>query len=220
MLQKIHIIAISKHQNNELEMYTYNNGIVSLYSRNGIYGSHWNYEDKINQIAMMVDEGKLEWADIWIDDGQTITRQGENILINGNEVKLFSRLSKANFAQIGPVTSKIYNEYIRSSGKDTTGFKKIIKETFTEGFFTKKVSDIIEDIYDYPIEESSLNNLDRQIIVRVKIEGYSFIINFIKNILSSDLKVKCEYCEKFLSRVFLLESQNFIKVETDNIIII
>jgi hypothetical protein len=75
------------------------------------------------------------------------------------------------------------------------------------------MSEIIETSFDIPLEEIDLNVLDKQIIVRTKIEGRKFIINFIKNLLHTDDDEKEEYCAIFFSRLFMLESQNFIKVE-------
>ena len=215
-MNKVNVIAISKSLNSSdgLDVYVYEEGNIYLYSKNNLIKIKWDYQDKIHEIAFEVDEGTLEWVDIWITNGQQISRNGSIILLDNKKVKPFKKLSKDEFAKIGPVTSKIFNEFLRSRDIGNEDLRRFTKESFDEGFFTKTIADIMEYVHDYCMEESDLNNLDKQIIIRAKIEGYKFIIDFMKNLLANSNRGD-EFCQKFLTRVFMLESQNFIKVDTE-----
>lgn len=209
------MIAISKEFNSskELDVYVYKNGKIFLYSPQWDLEINWDYEEKIEELVFKVEDGILEWVDIEIEDGQEITREGNKIFIQGSIIEKFKRLTDETFAIIGPVTSKIYNEYVRSREKGHEETREFFKDSFSQGSFTKQIADIVETSFDIPLEEVDLNSLDKQIIVRVKIEGRKFIINFVKNLLHSDDPEKEEYCAIFFSRIFMLETQNFIKVE-------
>lgn len=214
ILSRLHVIAVSKELNRskELDIYVYSENKIFSYSPQWELEISWPYFAKIREIAQEVDEELFDWVDFYIKDGQEITRKDDKIFIDGKKVNPFRRLSKENFSNIGIVTSKIYNEFLRSREKSEDDTKEFLKDVFEQGFFSKEISDIIEAGFEHIIEVEDLNNLDKQIIVRTKIEGYQFIINFIKNILHNKGKRRIEFCEIFMSRVFMLESQNFIKV--------
>lgn len=209
----LHVIAISKPSIflKELEIFICLEERIYSYSSQLELEINWNYADKIKEIAVNVDKGKLEWADVWIEEGQEISYKGKDYYIDGEKIELIKRLSKEKFASIGPITAKIYNEYMRSNNKGEDVLREILRENFESELFTTKISEIVETEFEIAVEVEDLNNLDKQIIVRSKIEGYKFIINFIKNILHSRIEEKYEFCEMFFSRVFMLESQNFIR---------
>lgn len=215
ILEKLHVIAISKKLNssNELDVYVYKDDKIFLYSPQWELEINWNYEEKVEELVFEVENNRLDWTDIEIQDGQEIKKQGNKFLVDNKRIEAFKRLTDETFAIIGPVTSKIYNEYVRSREKGHEGTRKFFKDSFNEGLFTKQMSDIVETSFDIPLEEVDLNSLDKQIIVRTKIEGRKFIINFVKNLLHSNDSEKEEYCAIFFSRLFMLETQNFIKVE-------
>lgn len=215
ILGKLHIIAISKKLDlsGELGVYAYKNGKVFLYSPQWDLETNWPYKDKIVDISFMADDEIVDWVDIWIEDGQEIKRQGSHIYIDGNRVVTFKRLTDETFSIISPVSAKLYNEYTKSRNKGNNETRNFLKETFDEGLFTKEIAEIIEDNFDTVIGINELNSMDKQIIVRTKIEGYRFVINFIKNLLHSGVEEKEDYCETFFSRVFLLETQNFIELK-------
>lgn len=210
----LHAIAVSKelNSNKELDVFVYKDNRIYLYSPQWELEISFPYDEKIRELASQVDRGELDWIDLLIEDGQEIIRRGKNFFVDGKAVKPFRRLSNQKFASVGPVSSKIFNEFLRSQEKGEKDIREILLDSFEDGLFSSQISNMVEFYYQAPIEIDEFNNLDKQIIVRIKIEGYKFIINFIKNILKTDLKEKIQYCETFLSRVFILESQNFIKV--------
>lgn len=214
MVAKLHVIAVSKIFNlhNEPEIYVYKDKKIFSYSPQWELEIWWDYSDKIKEIAMNVDKGLLQWIDFYIEEGQEIEARGQNFYIENKKVEVIKRLSEDKYTNIGAVTTKIFNEFLRSREKEEEEVKEYLKEGFEKGLFTSVISDIVEFSHQNELEPGDLNNLDRQIVVRTKIEGYDFIVNFIKNILHSGVAEAVELCEMFMSRVFLLESQNYIKL--------
>jgi len=213
-LEQLHVIAISKRRNSnkEFDIYVYLNDKIYLYLPQWELDTFWDYNEKIRKIAIDVDKKLIEWVDFFIEDGGEITKQGNNLYVNGKKVEPFRRLSSQVYANIGLMSTKIFNEFMCSKEVTNNEDKEFLKESFDNGVFLRQISDIVEFNYQHALEINDLNNLDKQIIIRTKIEEYNFIINFLKNILHSNAIEKIDYCIMFLSRVFILESQNFIKI--------
>jgi hypothetical protein len=214
LLSRIHIIAIPAHRiiSRELEGYVHDNDKIYLYHHEWEFEFTWEYASKIIDIAKQVDEEKLEWCDLWINDGDIIERKGQDLLIAKQQVPPFTKLSKEKFANVGLITSKIYNEFLRSKEVEEKEVKDFLKESFENGIFARYITDILEESFTGNVVVEQLNNLDKQIIVRTKIEGFRFITNFAKNILKSKVKNKIELCNLFFGRVFMLETQNYINL--------
>ncbi len=213
-MEELYAIAVSKelNSNNELDIYVYKDNRIYLYSPQWELDTSWNYDEKIKDIALDVDDGLLDWVDVYIEDGQEITVADNQFYINDQKVEPFKRLSEDIFANVGVVSAKIYNEFLASKDSYGEHERNFLKESFEDGLFLREISNIIETEYQSPIETNELNDLDKQIIIRTKIEGYNFAVNFVKGLLQSELEEKEDYCIMFLNRVLMLESQNFIKL--------
>lgn len=198
--------------NREADAYIYLEGKIYAYFPQWELDTCWEYDKKIKEIAVNVDKGLLEWIDLYINDGQEIMQKGGKIYVDSKKAEAFRRLSSDVFANISLMSSKIFNEFMYSKELTNEEDKEFLRNSFDEGLFLRQISDMVESRYQTALETNELINLDKQIIIRTKIEGYQFIINFLKNILHSNANEKLDYCVMFLSRVFILESQNFIKV--------
>lgn len=213
-MELLQIIAISKKQNHnkEWQIYAYKDNRIYLYSPQWELDTSWGYDSKIKNIAIDVDNEVLEWVDLYIEDGQEISKTNGEYFIDNQKAEPFRRLTSDVFANVGIISAKIYSEFLISKDSDDAGEKEFLKECFEDGLFLKEISDIIESDFQTPIEISELNDIDKQIIIRTKIEGYDFVIQFIKGLINSEFEEKQDYCIMFLNRVIMLESQNFIKL--------
>lgn len=205
----LHVIALSK---NEQNICIYKDDKIYVHSPKDGTNKSFDYQEKIREIALGVDKGLYEWVDLNIENGQKISMYEGKYSIDQKQVQPFNKLSEEEFSNIGAVTTKIYSEFLCSKEKEQSGLREILKMAHEEGAFTNQISNIVENYYQQIIEPSDLGNLDKQIIIRIKIEGYKYIINFMKNILESGHEKRYEYCDMFMSRVFVLESQNYIKL--------
>jgi hypothetical protein len=157
----------------------------------------------------VVKEGKYEWTDFYIEEGQIIGRDYDfNILVDGRVIEPFTKLQMQNPGKISDLTLKLFNEFLKTCNKDNRDMVEALKISFQDGFFRKEVDDIVKNDV---VKE--LSNLDKEIIIRTKIEGQRYIVKYVKELLVSDNYDKYIDINYFFRRLFNLEIYQYISLE-------
>jgi hypothetical protein len=165
------------------------------------------YEGYIDVVDHAVKEGKYEWADFNIKQHSFIDKDFDgNIIIDKSVVEPFKTLDDTGNKEISNRILTLFNEFLRHCNKDNLEMVEALNICLKDGFFRKEVNEIVEnDIMD------KLSNLDKEIIVRSKIEGTKYITNYVKRLLKSSAHDKYIDINYFFRRIFNLERFNYIK---------
>ena len=131
-----------------------------------------------------------------------------NIVIDTNIKETFTRFDVENRSTISNLTLKLFNEFLKTCNKENRDMVEALKISFKDGFFRKEVEDIVKND-----ELNELSNLDKEIIVRSKIEGQKYIIKYVKELLSSANYDKYIDINYFFRRLFNLEIFNYIEFD-------
>lgn len=168
-----------------------------------------DYQNYIATIEHAVKEGKYEWADLTINEGQIIARDYDyNILVDNNIVDLFEKNKTQKVGTISNLTLKLFNEFLKTCNKDNRDMVEALKISFQDGFFRKEVEEIVKND-----SITELSNLDKEIIVRAKAEGEKYIIRYVKMLLGSESYDKYIDINYYFRRLFNLEIYQFISFE-------
>lgn len=187
----------------------YKDGQVHIYSALGELISPKNYSTYIDTIEHTIKEGRYEWTDFTIEEGQIIGRDYDyNILVDNKIVEPFTKLQTQQPGIISNLTLKLFNEFLKTCNKDNHDMVEALKISFSDGFFRKEVEEIVKN--DVITE---LSNLDKEIIVRTKVEGQGYIVKYVKRLLSSDSYDKYIDINYFFRRIFNLEIYQYICIE-------
>lgn len=187
----------------------YRDGQVYIYNTSGELLSPKEYPSYIETVEHAIKEGRYEWTDFYIEEGQVIARDYDyNILVENKVIEPFEKLQTQNTGIISNLTLKLFNEFLKTCNKDNKDMVEALKISFQDGFFRKEVEDIVKnDVIN------ELSNLDKEIVVRTKIEGQGYIVKYVKQLLSSDNYDKYIDINYFFRRVFNLEIYQYILLE-------
>lgn len=187
----------------------YKDGKVYVYDTFGNLLAPKDYNTQINVIEHAVKEGKYEFTDFLIEEGQIIARDYDyNILVDSNIIDTFDKDKVQKISAISNLTLKLFNEFLKTCNKDNKDMVEALKISFQDGFFRKEVEDIVKN--DVITE---LSNLDKEIIVRSKIEGEKYIVKYVKKLLTSESYDKYIDINYYFRRLFNLEIYQYIAFE-------
>ena len=214
-LSKIKIIAveipflISYLPVEPIHACAYKDGQVYIYDTFGNLVAPKDYSKYIATIEHAIKEGKYEWTDFTIDEDQIIARDYDyNILVDNNIIEPFTKVQAQRQGTISNLTLKLFNEFLKTCNKDNKDMVEALKISFQDGFFRKEVEEIVKN--DVITE---LSNLDKEIVVRTKIEGEKYIIKYVKYLLSSESYDKYIDINYYFRRLFNLEVYQYILFE-------
>lgn len=184
---------------------------VYIYDTYGNTVSPKEYGSYIDTVENVIKEGRYEWTDFVIDEGQIISRDYDyNILIDNKIIEPFTKLQMQKPGMISNMTLKLFNEFLKTANKDNTDMVEALKISFSDGFFRKEVEDIVKNDV---IKE--LTNLDKEILVRCKVEGHKYVVKYVKKLLSSENYDKFIDINYFFRRLFNLEIYQYLSFEND-----
>lgn len=187
----------------------YKDGQVYIYDTFGNLVAPKDYSKYIATIEHAIKEGKYEWTDFTIDEDQIIARDYDyNILVDNNIIEPFTKVQAQRQGTISNLTLKLFNEFLKTCNKDNKDMVEALKISFQDGFFRKEVEEIVKN--DVITE---LSNLDKEIVVRTKIEGEKYIIKYVKYLLSSESYDKYIDINYYFRRLFNLEVYQYILFE-------
>lgn len=187
----------------------YKDGQVYIYDTFGNLAVPKDYKKYISTIEHAIKEGKYEWSDFSIEEGQIIARDYDyNILVDNNIIEPFAKVQSQRQGTISNLTLKLFNEFLKTCNKDNKDMVEALKISFQDGFFRKEVEEIVKN--DVITE---LSNLDKEIVVRSKIEGEKYIIKYVKGLLSSSSYDKYIDINYYFRRLFNLEIYQYISFE-------
>lgn len=187
----------------------YKDGKIYIYDKSGNLLAPKEYSQYIDTVEHTIKQGKYEWVDFSIREGQIISRDYDyNILVDDKVVEPFTKLEKHKPGAISNITLKLFNEFLKTCNKDNKDMVEALKISFNDGFFRKEVEEIVKND-----ELEELSNLDKEIIVRCKIEGQNYIVKYVKKLLNSDNYDKYIDINYFFRRLFNLERYKYISFE-------
>lgn len=214
-MSNLHVIAveipflISYLPVEPVQACVYKEGKVYIYDTYGNIVSPKEYGSYIDTVEHVIKEGRYEWADITIEEGQIIARDYDyNILVDNKVVEPFTKLQMQKPGSISNLTLKLFNEFLKTANKDNKDMVEALKISFSDSFFRKEVEDIVKNDV---IRE--LSNLDKEIVVRCKVEGQSYIVKYVKKLLSSENYDKFIDINYFFRRLFNLEIYQYLLLE-------
>lgn len=214
-MSKLHVIAveipflISYLPVEPVQACVFKDGKVYIYDTYGNIVSPKEYGSYIDTIEHVIKEGRYEWTDFIVDEGQIISRDYDyNILVDNKVLEPFSKLQTQNPGIISNMTLKLFNEFLKSANKDNKDMVEALKISFSDGFFRKEVEDIVKNDV---IRE--LSNLDKEILVRCKVEGQIYIVKYVKKLLTSENYDKFIDINYFFRRLFNLEIYQYLLFE-------
>lgn len=165
------------------------------------------YFPDFNGLKYLINKNKYEWADFYIEKGQLITRDIHgNIIVEGRIIDPFLPFENGK-GTISDISVKIYYEFLKTVNKGNSQALSILKNSYESGELKKNIERIVGNA---PFKE--LNNIDKEMIVRTKIDGYQYIINAVKEILKKNDYYKLDEIHYLFSRLFKLEKNNYVEL--------
>lgn len=210
-MDSLRIIAVqfpfqeSFFENQGVQACVYNNNFIYVYDKYGQFIEKKSYGEYINVVKFLIKEGKYEWTDIYIKPGEIVKRNFNQDIIIGDEVR--NPLEKLDLARkpVSDITIKLFNEFLKTTNRNSREMVEALRSSFDDGLFRSEIENIIKDDV-----LSELSELDKEIIVRTRIEGYKYIISYVKESLQEDAHDKYIKINYFFRRVFNLEINSYI----------
>lgn len=183
----------------------YKEKLLHVYDTFGELYHQKEYFGSFESLEYLIKKGKYEWTDFYIEKGQLITRDVYgNIIVEGNKVEPFVPLEEGN-SGISDITLKIYYEFLKTANRDNNDALDTLKICFDSGEFRKNIEEIVNNS---PFKQ--FNDIDKELTVRTKVDGYQHIVNNIKSILKENDYYKFDDINYMFSRIFKLEKNNYI----------
>lgn len=183
----------------------YKDKLLHVYDTFGELYHQKEYFGSFESLEYLIKKGKYEWTDFYIEKGQLITRDIHgNIVVEGDVISPFLPLEDGNNA-ISDISLKIYYEFLKTIYKNNANAQETLKTSFESGGLKKEIEEIVNKS---PFNE--FNNVDKELVVRLKIDGYQYIVNSIKKILKKGDYYKFDEINYMFSRLFKLEKNNYV----------
>lgn len=196
----------SLFENRAVQACIYKDNNIYTYDKFGKFIEKKNYSDYINVIRFAVKEGKYTWTDFEITPGQIIKRNFNQEILVGDEVIEPIGKKKVSNKSISEITIKLFNEFLKTINKNSREMVDALKASFDDSLFRSEIENIVaEDTID------ELSDLDKEIVVRSRIEGYKYIVRYVKEALEEDTHDKAIRINYFFRRVFNLELNSYIE---------
>lgn len=194
----------------KIRSYIYYNGYICFYNTQGRAYNKQEYSKYIEFVKQAVDADRYEWTDFWINKGQIITKdKSNNIYVDSELIKPFTSITRLA-GNVNEPSLKLFYEFLKSVNKDDENKLSALETTYTNGALQDKVKKIVKNM-----SAKQLDNIDKEIIVRTKIEGYSYIESYVKSVLSTNKNDKHEIVNGFFSRLFFLEMYGYLSDEEE-----
>lgn len=178
---------------------------IYIYSKFQELVSIGSYMSYIETICHRVKEGKYEWVDFTIEEGDCIHKDyGNNIMINNEPIICF--LNNGGKKKISDKFLKLFNNFLKKVNKQNKDMTNALEIALNDGFFREQVEEIISDD-----EVNELSNLDKEIIVRLKIEGSRFIEKYVETTLEIENPERFMNINYFFRRIFNLEVNTYLE---------
>lgn len=210
-MARIRVIAVEKIHVGSLDSVepviacVYKDKLLHVYDTFGELYHQKEYFGSFESLEYLIKKGKYEWTDFYIEKGQLITRDVHgNIVVEGDIIDPFIPYEEGNNG-ISDVSLKIYYEFIRTLQKSNPENMQKLGASFESGEFRKEVEEIVNKS---PFKE--FNDTDKELIVRMKIDGYQYLVNNIKKILKTGDYYKFDEINYMFSRLFKLEKNNYV----------
>ena len=183
----------------------YKEKLLHVYDTFGELYHQKEYFGNFESLEYLIKKGKYEWTDFYIEKGQLITRNIHgNIVVEGNIIDPFLPFEEGNNS-ISDITMKIYYEFLRTVSKNDENALEVLERGYKSGELKKEIEEIVSKS---PFNE--FNETDKEMIVRIKIDGYQYIVNTIKKILKKGDYYKFDEINYLFSRLFKLEKNNYV----------
>jgi hypothetical protein len=183
-------------------------GKLHVYTCEGELLPGRDYFDYIYTLDHIVKENKYEWSDFHIAEGSIICRDYEDeIILNDKRVDMFQKLNEGGKSKISCVALKLFNDFLKESNKDNPDLVKALELSLSNGFFRTEVDDIIKND-----KVEKLSELDRQIIIRCRLEGRNYVKKYIDKLMASSRPDNLVDANYFFRRLFNLEANNYISL--------
>lgn len=174
-----------------------------------VFGNLWHSKDYLGDFAALdscIKKGKFDWTDFTINSGQVISRDDKGVLtVDGWKTPCFRKLS-AGTGEISSATMALFREYLEVVDKYNPG---IVAESF--GGYGNLEQEIRESISADGLQD--LSGFDKQIIVKARIFGRKFVLNYLRDLKYSEIDPQINQAFFFFSRLFTLEVSNYIFIE-------
>lgn len=182
---------------------------LHIYTSKGSLLNSTEYEQYIDIVAHAVNEGRFEWCDIDVEEGQKLTRNYDHdIFVDDSPREPFARLESNKQKGFSDTTLKLFNEFLKACNKDNKDMVNALEISYKDGFFRKEVEQIVQDD---TVDE--LGWLDKEIIVRCRLEGPKYVIEYVKKLWRLEDHDKFIDINYFFRRVLNLEKHNYISLE-------
>lgn len=185
----------------------YKDGQFLVYDTFGQLYYQKEYFTDFSSLDYWVKKGRYEWTDFSIRTGQLVFRDAEgSILVDDKKVKSFNPLTD-EIRDVSNVSLKLFHEFLKSINRNYPDNYSDVLRSYKSGDFQKEIRQIISENY---LEE--LLAIDKEIIVKSRIMGREYLIDYVRNLLSSDDDMKIHKITFFFTRLFKLEASNYIKI--------
>ncbi|HEX3031543.1 MAG TPA: hypothetical protein VHS59_04785 [Bacillota bacterium] len=166
------------------------------------------YSHNINHLVYAIKEGRYDWVDFTIENGQTVWRSYDNdILLDDEQIVSFRKLSREP-SKISEASLRQFNDFLKISNRHSSEMQSSLNQAYNEGIFRAEIEEIVnQDMVRH------LAPLDKEIVVRSKQEGLSFLKSYVDQLLIADRSDKYLEINYFFRRVFDLEVNNYISFE-------
>lgn len=165
------------------------------------------YFGDFDSLKYLINKGKYEWSDFYIEKGQLITRDIDgNVVVEGDKIEPFLPFEDS-LGQVSNISVKVYYEFLKTCNKSNPDVLKRLKEGFESGNLKVTINAIVEKS---PFNE--FNNVDKELIVRSKTDGYKYLVDAIKENLKSNDLYKYDNIHYLFSRLFKLEKKKFVEL--------
>lgn len=189
----------------KVRAYVYYNGYICFYSAQGRAYNQQEYIKYIDFVKQGVDNQRYQWTDFWINKGQVISRdKSGNIYVDAEIVKRFSAKTKIA-GNISEYSLNLFYEFLRTINQYDENKLIALEDSYIKGTLKDKIERRVKSN-----SVKSLDEKDSEIIIRTKIEGYNYIISYVKSILKSNVSNKFDVINAFFNRVFFLEMYSYI----------
>lgn len=179
--------------------------LLHVYDTFGELYNQKEYFGSFESLEYLIKKNKYEWTDFYVEKGQLITRDiYGNIVVEGDVIDPFLPLEEGG-GKISNVSLKIYYEFLKTKNKDNAEAMTTLQNSFESGELKNEIESIVNNS---PFKE--FNDIDKELIVRCKIDGYNYIINSIKKHLKTGDYYRFDDINYMFSRLFKLEKNNYI----------